>query len=829
MTFTMPNTSRIRTKAPTKANFNALAIQCPPDGNPDTAEYCMVGEAPSSIEVLERKPFVGPAGKQLIRMCEAINIPRHRIYLTNACKAQLPGNKSDILWTSKGHRCADWHALQEALILELSTLRTNHIILLGATAMMLLLDDPKITSIIKYRGSHYKAEDFPHLAEPLRGKFIHLTFHPASSLYNSNPLNFWIIIADLQKVVQLADDPTRWPENPTVITRPSLPAVLQFYEEAKQHPYMGFDIEATPKLITCFAITAGKDKVMSVPLMNNKGSYWTPEEEVQIWDGLANLLGDPTIGIVCQNGMFDLMFVLRTMGIKSDNFAFDTMIAQHICYTDLPKGLDFLTSCYTYFPYYKDEGKQSHLSVIKDWDMYWHYNAKDAVYLLHIMLKLQEELEQFEALDTMNYSMALHKPLMEMEFNGILTDQAGIKEMRTKLQTSITEMQNQLDEITGQKLNINSPKQLVAYFYGTLGLKPYVNRKSGNPTCDAVALSRIARKNKGAEEARLILSIRKNYKMLSTYFNINVDADHKLRCSHKITGTVSGRIATEKTFFGTGANLQNQPYEFKKYLIPEPDHLLCEVDLAKAEAHVVAYLCQDANMMEAFISGVDVHTFNASKIFGKNLSEVTKHERSMGKRVVHASNYGMGPQTFSDNLAKDDTFMSQMECKALLTAYSRRFPGLHRWHKEIETEVSRTRLLRNLFGRKKRFLGMMNSALFRNAYSYIPQSTVAELLNRGTIKMANDPMLGPAKFDIDLLTTVHDSAVFQFKLELCPQLLDILLLINQHMKHEFIVKGRRFTIGLDAKIGLSWAGDKVVEIPSFTKLHVEEALHKLGV
>jgi DNA polymerase-1 len=468
--------------------------------------------------------------------------------------------------------------------------------------------------------------------------------------------------------------------------------------------------------------------------------------------------------------------------------------------------------------------------VIKDWDLYWQYNAKDALYLLPIMDKLQGELEQFEATDAMTYSMDLHKPLMEMEFNGILTDRDGIISMKKKLERKIRAMTHGLHKIAGIPLNINSPKQMVAYFYGTLGIKPYVNRSTGNATCDAVSLSRIARKKKGNVEAQLIMKIRKYHKLLSTYFNIPLDADNRLRCSHKITGTVSGRIATEKTFFGTGANLQNQPYAFKKYLMADPGKLLCEVDLAKAEAHVVAYLCQDAHMMEAFISKVDVHTFNASKIFDKPMEQITKAERSLGKRVVHASNYGMGPQTFSDNLAKDHTFLSVSECKSLLVAYSARFPGLHRWHKEIETEVSRTRQLRNLFGRKKRFLGVMNSALFRNAYSYIPQSTVAELLNRGTIKIANDPRFAPGNpFEIDLLTTVHDSDVFQFIIDQADLLLDILLAINEHMSHEFIVKGRRFTIGLDAKIGHTWAGPNVVEIPSFTQPAIDDALHALGV
>jgi DNA polymerase I-like protein with 3'-5' exonuclease and polymerase domains len=121
----------------------------------------------------------------------------------------------------------------------------------------------------------------------------------------------------------------------------------------------------------------------------------------------------------------------------------------------------------------------------------------------------------------------------------------------------------------------------------------------------------------------------------------------------------------------------------------------------------------------------------------------------------------------------------------------------------------------------------MNAALYRNAYSFIPQSTVAELLNRGTIKIANDPRLGRDGFDIDLLITVHDSDVFEFWEHSTEDLLQILLIIREHLSHTFIHKGRSFTVGLDAKIGYQWAG-KTAEIFPFTQENINTALIKIG-
>lgn len=813
---------------PTKKSFDALQEDCPPTDNITTADLCVIGEAPSTAEVMNKEPFTGPSGAQFNRICNAAGIPRHRLYITNACKAMIPGNKTDILWTYKGYKHPDWGELQYRLIEELKGFQGNCIILLGATAMRLLLDEPAFDAITKYAGSIYRTEEFPHLAEALPGKFICLTFHPSSSLPRNNPKNFYIIMANLKKFLTLSEDPSMWPESPRIITRPTLNDVLEFYAHTKEHSEVSFDIEATPRYITCFALSYRPDLAISVPLLDNKGNYWTPEEEEQVWRGLAEILIDPKIGIICQNGMFDLMFILRTLGITSDNFLFDTMIAQHICYTDLPKGLDFLTASYTYFPYYKDEGKQAHLAVIKDWDKYWLYNGKDAAYLHPIKRELQSELREFEATDAMQYMMDLHKPLMEMEYRGILLDIEGLQLERASLNRKIRALQYGLDKLAGQHLNIDSSKQLIAYFYGLLQIKPYINRSTGRPTCDAVALSRIAKRGKkGSTEAKLIRKIRKYSKLVSTYFNVPYDDDNRLRCSHKITGTVSGRISTQQTFFGTGANLQNQPPAFKRYLVADPDYILIEPDLAKAEAHCVAYLCQDINMIEAFEAGVDVHSYNAHKIFDIPIEEVTKTQRNMGKRVVHASNYAMGPNTFSDNLATDDIFMSNAECRKLLDAYHAQFPGLHRWHEQIRHEINNARILRNMFGRPKRFLGLLNDALYRSAYSYIPQSTVAELLNKGLILCADDVRLREM-WPIHFLSTVHDSLLIQVHKSNWMDLHKILTIIQEHMTHTFFHKGRSFTIGVDAKMGFSWAGH-TVELHSFTPEAITTGFESLGI
>lgn len=822
------------------AHSPKLAIACPPTDNILSARFAFVSNLPTNIECKKKAPFSGPRSGQFNRALAVVRIPKYEVYLTHACKANYI--KESSLFTEKGFKCPEWGVLQQNLIKELSFFPGKIIVLLGELPIRLLLDDPKIKSVHKYRGSFYPAERFPHLAKVLKGKIILCSYHPDYTGIgkNKDPKAFYTLVTDLSRMLKVEAMPEVLISNVDIKIAPQFDEVMKFYKLIETTDICAFDLEALPDFMTCFSLAIRQGNrvlAMCIPLMDNYRNYWSAQQELDIIQGLARILKNPAIRKLMQNGMFDITYMLRKYHIFTDNFYFDTMLAQHLCYTDLPKGLDYLTSVYTYEPYYKDQGKKVHFELQKDWRAYWYYNAKDSGYLFQIMDNLKQELSDFEAEDSMQYKMDLHKPLIEMFHNGILADKEGIIEYGKQLEIEINEHQKELNEITGKELNTNSSPQMIAYFYGTCMIKPYIDRKTGNPTCNVVALSRIAKKNKkGSKAARIIMLMRTKGKLLSTYFRVNLDKDNKLRCSYKISGTVSDRLSSEATYFGTGANLQNQPYIFKKYLKSDLLHFLTEWDLAKAEAHVVAYLTQDANMIKAFESGIDVHAFNASKIFGVSIEEVLAEKRipgkltmrDLGKKVVHASNYNMGPQTFSDQLAAENIFIPTAKCKRLLNAYKDRFPSLEKWHKRIDVEVSKNKILYDLFGQPKRFLGVLGPALFRRAYSHIPQSTVARLLNNGMIKMSNDYKLSRIRYNIDMLVTVHDSVVTQTPLIQKENFLKICQIIDDHMSYTFTHLGRSFKIGLDAKIGLVWAG-KTAEISSFTQDNINEAFDKIGI
>jgi len=777
-----------------------LRVDVKPVGDPSYANYAFVGIAPSTVEMAEGVPFVGPAGNILTRILNVVGIPRHHLYITNFCKTQLPKNDEKKLQPV-------WNELQTKLIEELSQLSAKYIVLFGEVPMRAILDGPRFDKITKFQGSFYKADDFPHLAEPLAGKILLVTFHPASALPSRDPKNFYVIMSDLQRMFDLENDPTLLDKSNTVHIEPSFHHAMDFLNDVAKQSETAFDIECTPDFITCLGFTCGSDRAMCIPFMNNHGSFYHPDQEILLWERIAEILENPAIGKIMHNGIFDMMFVLRTLGIKTDGFMFDTMLARHLAWADLKKGLDKVVATYTYYPYYKDEGKQTHLKVIKDWPQHWNYNAKDCIYTHQCVKPLLQELKQFNALDTFQHLMELHKPLMEMEYRGLLINAEGMIAKRTQLTKHLRAMQHGLRKLTKSDLNYKSSKQMIQYFYHGLGIVPYVNRKTSKPTCDDTALKRISRAGKrGHGEAKLIRKCRKLDKLIGTYFEVGLDSDSRLRCGYKISGTASGRLSSAETFFGTGTNLQNQPKVFKEFIIPDPGFLMAEIDLSQAEARVVAYVSGDANMIQAFESGVDCHSYNACQIFGRQIDEFTealhnhdaktKNQRKLAKAVVHASNYAMGYRTFALMIEEPEG-----KAKSLLEAYHRRFPGLKAWHRSIDQQLIKNRTLHNLYGRPKRFLGNMDYNLAKSAYSYIPQSTVAEHLNRGCVRIYEDKW-----FDIEdfqLLATVHDSILLQFKPGTAYHVSRVLERCISHLDKPLHAKGREFRIPCDVKLSFA--------------------------
>ena len=314
-------------------------------------------------------------------------------------------------------------------------------------------------------------------------------------------------------------------------------------------------------------------------------------------------------------------------------------------------------------------------------------------------------------------------------------------------------------------------------------------------TTDEEALRGLAQKYK-SPIFDLILKIRHNRKLLGTYLSDKGGADGRIRCSYIIGGTETGRLSSRESVFGSGTNLQNIPKGVcRRMFIADEGKVFVQADLSQAEARVVAYLAEEERLIDLFGRGVDIYKYVASWVFNKPIEEITtggkESDREKAKHLIHASNYGIGPRTFAHVAG-----IKEAEAKVLLQKYFDTFPKIKAWQLRTQSTLGRTKTVRTPMGRKRTFFGRWGDQLFREAYAFIPQSTVADVLNLAMIRFNK---ILP---DVEIMLQIHDAFVIQVSESALRS--DWVNALMEAFDIEIVIGGRKLKIPVDIKVGPNW-------------------------
>jgi len=299
----------------------------------------------------------------------------------------------------------------------------------------------------------------------------------------------------------------------------------------------------------------------------------------------------------------------------------------------------------------------------------------------------------------------------------------------------------------------------------------------------------------GVEILDNIIELRHIETLLSSFINGEVE-DGRVYTSFSLVET--GRLSSHEDETGKGTHLQNIPPSVRKMFVADEGMILVEADKKQGEAMIVAWLANEHRMKEVFKSGGDIHKKNASYIFSKSELDVSYEERYIAKRMVHASNYGMGINTMSSytGLSKKDALEAQKK-------YFNAFPSILSWQSKVREEVKKYRSLSNSFGRKRMFFDRIGDDLFREAYAFVPQSTLVDDVNRSMIQIF---YMGEPR--IQLLHQGHDSLLWQLSesdLEWGVKL------IKENFELPFICGGDILKIPVEVKKGRSWGEMEIIE------------------
>ncbi|MGD9643991.1 MAG: DNA polymerase [Elusimicrobiales bacterium] len=737
-------------------------IKVPGEG-PEAAPLVFVGEAPGAVELRVRRPFVGPSGKLLETVFQQAGIARGEVYITNAvlCMSLQP-----VTPAARAVACC-----RERLLDEVRSRRPKAVVALGKVAAKALLGS--CGSLKEERGKVVYSEEL--------GAYVVITYHPAHVL--RSPRLHRDLHADIAKARDVAVQggvSTGVRVSYTVVsTGDELVEFLRRYERA---PEVALDTEtAGDGSLLCVGLSVEEGKaVVFLP-----GALRGREGAFSKW-----LAGRTCIG---HNLKHDVK-VLRRHGIRGASTGGDTLLQSYVLSPFLGgHGLKQLVR--ENLGFYEDYSapvepymKKNQMELCPP-EVLYRYNAHDAAFTLMLYHDLGRRLDDLDRRVLYELLYPASDALADMEELGVLVDRDYLRGLQETLTAELHELREEMQEIAGTDFNPNSPRQLLEVMYKHLKL-PVPGRLS----TDSKALNLLLRVTKH-RFPELLLRYRERHKFFSTYVTkllAVAGLDGRVRTTFNLHTTVTGRLSSSNP-----VNLQNQPRtpEARNAFVATPGYTLVECDLAQAEIRGWAWYSRDEDLKRAITeSGVDVHTATACLMWGLKPEEVTKEQRTYGKRVAFGTLYGMDATTLASDLG-----ISVQEAVELQNRFFTAYPRGKEWIKEQQRRVRETGVFVTPFGRKLRFVNNPNdpSEIDRTAVNYPIQSLCSDITLSALVRLHRRIRNGELG-DTRLLVTVHDSIL----LETAEDAVEVARQVKEEMERDVLDGWMPFEA--EAKVGKRW-------------------------
>jgi uracil-DNA glycosylase family 4 len=807
-----------------------------PDEGVGSERVVLIGEAPGLHEDLTGRPFVGPAGQLLARWQAEAGLYREDCYWTNTYPYKPPGNKlNKVPKAEREHWIGELHQRLDAL--------TDPYVLvpMGDFALKALVGT---MGIVARRGAlgQYTTRS---------GRVVKVipTIHPAAIFRTPK----WERRCRLDWHRIAGDARTRefdLPERQHLIA-PTVQDLQDYVALVQAEPAGGvlaIDIE-TPRQLSWVSPGVKKDGTpkkakrkkgarriacvgfaltprLSLTIPTTLGYWQDPHLLQQAWAVVKRLCEAP-IEKVLHNGLFDTWWLARH-GITLRSWLWDTLSLHHALDARDQHSLAYIASVLTRQPYWKDmddpkEGDDD-VGAVEDDDSpdaraFWRYNGIDACVTRELLDTLLGQVEKQGKLDfyRRHYGM-MFAPLLRMMRRGLRVDDQVRRRRHMQLQGQLVRTLDELEGLVGEPLagkkGALSAKRVQWLLYTHLRLPARKDRKTGNLTAKEVVVRQLTLRypEKMGVIGPLVLRHQRLRKLAEFYDHKAVDQDGRVRCTYAFT-TSTGRLSSRENPNGTGRNLQNVDREARDTFLPDEGRLFLAADLSQAESRVVWALTQDAELIQLARLGpweFDVHTYNGTFIFGVREQAITKMQRYLAKRAVHAGHYGMEGLKLSEILLLDDVVQGVEVCTGMIEAYMQRFPAIRRWQRRVRAQVMEARRLVNPWGRE--WLGpsdRLTDELYREAYAFLPQSSIADLLNQhGLVPL--DAEIRRRGWQSRVNAQVHDELLVSVVQE---EAYDVALALQQHLAVEVVYRmhegdeGVPLTIPVEWKLGRSWKAE----------------------
>ena len=361
----------------------------------------------------------------------------------------------------------------------------------------------------------------------------------------------------------------------------------------------------------------------------------------------------------------------------------------------------------------------------------------------NVQLKLYSDIE-----------LPLVKVLFDMEKTGFMVDTNQIKTLSNSYHQELNEITEKIYELSGENFNINSPKQLQSVLFDKLKIE-----YSGKKGTSIEVLNEISDKH---EVVNYIIRYRKISKLISTYLDgmLNyVQSDGKIHTTFMQRSTSTGRLSSREP------NLQNLPIRDdegralrKMFSSSFSNGTIISADYNQIELRLMANFSGDENMIADYLSGKDIHTATASKIFNVSISEVNSSMRRVAKSVNFGIIYGISAFGLSQNIKT-----SQKEASQFIKKYMEIYPKVKIYGDECIKKAREKGYVSTIMGRVRHIPDINSSNHVMRAFAErvaknMPlQGSASDIIKIAMIRVFD--RLKSEKLKSKLILQIHDELV----------------------------------------------------------------------
>jgi uracil-DNA glycosylase len=352
----------------------------------------LLGEAYGENEEKIQRGFVGPAGIQLLKLLDEAEVIKltfqDRTYISryykeydpwlidavwqlhpelhrsNVFQQHPPGNKLEFFCGAKAEGIVGYGPLLKSKYVrkeftteldrlgdEILSIDPNLIVCLGNSALWALTGH---TGITKYRGTTITS------SHTISGYKLLCTYHPSAVLrqWEIRPTT----IIDLSCINREKDFGHVQRPHCEIWIEPEIEDIRTFIHlHIASCELLSVDIETSGTQITIIGFAPRPDLAIVIPFFDPRKasrSYWpNAEAECKVWELVRSVLEDQSIPKLFQNGLYDIAFLWRVIGLPTYGAKEDTMLLHHSLQPEALKGLGYLGSIYTDHGAWKVERK----------------------------------------------------------------------------------------------------------------------------------------------------------------------------------------------------------------------------------------------------------------------------------------------------------------------------------------------------------------------------------------------------------------------------------------------------------------------------------------